>query len=311
MSNHNSDFFLKSLFEHILSISNGECHITEELIEKSKNPYEISVYEGLQMLHEDLELYKEELRSNLEAEYKLKILEEKNQQLEQFNYAASHDLKEPLRTISSFSTLVLRRNKDKLDEKGQEYLQYVIDSSHRMWNLVTGLLSYTALGKERNLTTVNCNELVDGICMDLTATIKDKAAIINYNDLPTLQGHVIEMRQLFQNLISNALKFAHLERPLIISISCQNSNGCYNFVVKDNGIGISEKNLESIFEIFKRIHSRSEYDGTGIGLALCKKIVQLHGGEIGVRSILNEGSEFYFTLPSSNEIFQYEIKTNV
>lgn len=296
MSKDEQSIFLNSVLNHILNISKGNCTLTSDFIYSHKNETHREILEGLLFLHEDLELYKIELREAMEKEYKIKILEEKNKQLEQFNYAASHDLKEPLRTISSFSGLALRSNKDNLDEEGKEYLQYVIEASKRMWNLITGLSNYTEVGSKRTLSMVDIRKLVDNVCLDLSAQIKEKNVRFEIDDMPTIMVFEIELRQLFQNLISNALKFNKLNQGLLIKIEYQKLEGVHQFLVQDNGIGISPHQHNTIFEIFKRLNRKDEYEGTGIGLALCQRIVAMHYGKIWVESELGKGSKFLFTI---------------
>jgi len=291
-----NDIFLDSVFEHILSIAKGKCSLTDELIFSEENELHQKVLEGLMFLHQDIELYKLETRKAIETEYQLKILEEKNKQLEQFNYAASHDLKEPLRTISNFSSLVVRSNKDNLNKEGKEYLNYIIDASKRMWNLINGLSKYTKVGSERVLSQVNVRTLIDAVCIDLNAQIKDREVHFEIESLPTIHGFQLELRQLFQNLISNALKFSKPYQLLTINIKYQKVESGHQFSIKDNGIGIEKEQYKTIFEIFKRLNHKDEYEGTGVGLALCHRIVGMHYGKIWVESEPNQGSTFHFII---------------
>lgn len=291
-----NDVFLNSVFEHILSIAKGKCSLTDEYIFSQEDELHQKVLEGLLFLHQDIELYKVEMRAAIETEYKLKVLEEKNKQLEQFNYAASHDLKEPIRTISSFSSLVLRSNKDNLNAEGKEYLDHILKATKRMWNLITGLSDYTKIGNERTLSEVNMETLVLDVCLDLNAQINEKNVHFEIASLPTIKGFKVELRQLFQNLISNALKFSKPEQQLNIKINYQKVENAHQFSIEDNGIGIDKHQHSSIFKIFKRINHKNEYEGTGVGLALCHRIVGMHYGQIWVESALNHGSTFHFTI---------------
>lgn len=289
--------FLQTTFEHIIGISKGACTITEQTIQTAPTKIEQKILEGLLYLHEDMELYKVELREAMEAEYKLKVMEEKNKELEQFNYIASHDLQEPLRTISSFSRLLNKQYSDQLDESANEYLGFIVASSKRMSALIKGLLNFSRLGSGRVLTEINCTEMLRSILQDLQASIEEKKAQFEIGTLPVLLGFELELRQVFQNLISNALKFHDPDRQIQISISCKTVSEGYLFCIRDNGIGIEEKDYQRIFDIFQCLHVRGKYEGTGIGLSNCRKIIELHGGEIWVESQFGQGSAFFFRIP--------------
>ena len=294
----NKEVFLESVFEHILGISKGHCAINDEMVIANGNEMQRKILQGLLILHEDLELYKDELREKIEAEYKVKILEERNKELLHFNHIASHDLQEPLRTINSFSNLIIRRHSDELDETIKEYLGFIEKSSIRMKRLIQGLLNYSRIGNTKTLEEINCQKLLKGIQLDLLASIKENQALLNIDKMPTVVGYKLELRQLFQNLISNALKFRNTGKKPIIDISCKKSNNKNIFCIKDNGIGIEQEYQKKIFDIFQRIHHRNSYEGTGIGLAVCKKIVDLHQGDIWIESKPGEGSSFFFSIPA-------------
>lgn len=223
-------------------------------------------------------------------------LKRKNIELEQFAYVASHDLQEPLRTVSGFVELLKRHYKHEADENVTKYINYITDASDRMRRLVQDLLDYSRLGRERILETIDCNHLVQQVLSDLTMAIQESHAVINIELLPTVSGYATEMKQLFQNLISNSLKFRKRGEPPVINISAEPKQDHWQFKIADNGIGIDEKYWERIFIIFQRLHTKNEYAGTGIGLAHCKKITELHNGKIWVDSIVGEGSTFYFTI---------------
>ncbi len=296
MTSPNNNAFLNTVFEHILGIAKGQCSINDDYIFSYNDANERRILEGLLYLHQDLELYKIELRRAIEAEYKVKALEGKNKQLKQFNSAASHDLREPLRSIFSFSSLVLKDNQDILNEKDKTYLKYVIDASHRMSNLITGLMKYTTIDQFKNTSEIDTKFLVENICLDLNELIKSKQASLHIGELPTINCYGLQIRQLFQNLIANALKFSQKEVNPIIKIDYIKIPNKHQFSIEDNGIGIKTKFFEAVFEIFRRLHPGHEYEGSGIGLALCQKIVEMHEGEIWVESEYNQGSKFYFTL---------------
>jgi|GEM_PF-2236356 len=296
MIKQENSIFLNSVFDHILSIANGQCTLTDEYIFSQENDLHQKVLEGLLSLHQDLELYKLELRDAIETEYKLKVLEEKNKQLEQFRFAASHDLKEPLRTICSFSSLILKSNSHNLDASGKEYLNFVLDGSQRMWGLINGLSKYTEIGKDQTTSEVDIKKLVNNTCQDLSVQITERKVQFDIGLLPTIIGYKIELRQLFQNLIINAIKFCKPDQNLLIKIKHQKSENGHLFSIEDNGIGIDTNHLQLVFKIFKRLNRREEFEGNGIGLALCQRIVAMHYGNIWVESEKGKGSKFLFTI---------------
>ncbi len=222
----------------------------------------------------------------------------KNKELEQFAYVASHDLQEPLRTIIAFVG-ILRKQFDSLDANTNGHLELVAQAASRMNKLINGLLDYSLIGRNKELVLIDCNLLVQQILDDLTVQITETNAKIKTRHLPKLHGYETELRVLFQNLISNAIKFKKPEIDPVIEVSVEQREDFWQFSIADNGIGIIPKNQERIFVIFQRLHLRNQYQGTGIGLAHCQKIVDLHGGRIWVESAFNEGSRFYFTIPTN------------
>ena len=235
-------------------------------------------------------------RSEADLEIKNRELEQKNTELEQIAYIASHDLQEPLRTITSFADRLQKQYKDKLDDIGHKYLYFIEQGTERMKILITDLLDYSRIGRGRELKPVDCNEIINTVIADLDTAIQESKVEIKTEGLPVVNGYTTEMKQLFQNLVVNAIKFRKKEATPKIHISSQPINGGWEFSVQDNGIGIDEQHNERIFAIFQRLHTRSEYEGSGIGLSHCKKIVELHGGRIWVKSQPGEGSTFYFTI---------------
>jgi light-regulated signal transduction histidine kinase (bacteriophytochrome) len=211
---------------------------------------------------------------------------------------ASHDLQEPLRTTSSFVDLLQKDYKGKLDTKADKYLTFITQSTERMKVLIHDLLEYSRIGRKKELTPIDCNNLVQEIVADLDVIIKENNAKVNFGRLPVINGYPTEMKQLFQNLISNGIKFHKPGEHPEINISGTRENGAWQFVCRDNGIGIAKEHWERIFVIFQRLHTRTQYEGSGIGLANCKKIVELHGGTIWVESLPGEGSAFHFTIPN-------------
>jgi PAS domain S-box-containing protein len=237
------------------------------------------------------------LRNNTERKNnELKILAQ-NKELEQFAYIASHDLQEPLITLKGFSELLKDEIKGKISEDANQYLSFIMESSERMQELIKGLLFYSKIGKERSFLTVDCNEILQEVIQDMDAAIRKDKAQINVKPLPKINGNAFEIRQLFQNLISNSLKFQKKNTIPKINISVKELESNWVFSVEDNGIGIDKKDMDKVFIIFKRLHNRADYDGTGIGLSHCKKIVELHGGNIWIESTVGEGSIFKFTIP--------------
>jgi len=224
-------------------------------------------------------------------------LERKNTEMEQFAYVASHDLQEPLNTIQGFINLL--RSKDLQDEETLQYLNYISQGANRMSNLIKGLLEYSRIGKETLMAKVNCNTLLEEVKADLNLSIKECEAKIEISELPSVMGYEIELRILFQNLLSNALKFRGEEFP-VITVSCLNESEHWTFLVADNGIGVDPAFSEKIFKLYQRLHPRGEYQGYGLGLAQCHKIVtELHNGRIWIEPNKPKGSIFYFTIPHS------------
>lgn len=227
---------------------------------------------------------------------RLKQLEIKNKELEQFAYIASHDLQEPLRTITSFSSLLKQGYHGQLDENADIYLNFISEATARMSNLISGLLNYSRIGQRREKMIIDCNQLLIDVQKDLAVRISETDTTLVIEALPCVTGVKTELHILFQNLISNAIKFCKKDVAPHINISAQQKSTCWEFAVKDNGIGIADEHQERIFKIFQRLHTRSEYEGTGIGLANCQKIVTLHGGDIWLKSHAEVGSTFYFTI---------------
>lgn len=225
-------------------------------------------------------------------------LERSNKELEHFAYIASHDLQEPLRMVSSYTQLLEKRYKDKLDNDAKEFISFAVDGAMRMQQLITDLLTFSRVAtKGKQFSPTDCNIIVEHALTNLRIAIFEKNAKITVDKLPIVNADDTQLLQLFQNLISNAIKFQ--ENEPIIHISSYQQNNEWVFCIKDNGIGIAPEFQEKIFLIFNRLHTRSEHPGTGVGLALCKKIVEKHGGRIWVESELGKGAKFCFTLPTN------------
>ncbi len=221
-----------------------------------------------------------------------------NKELESFAYVASHDLQEPLRMVSSFTQLLEQQYKDKLDDKAHEYIHFAVDGSKRMYDLLNGLLAYSRIHtKGKEFKSVELAQVLENSTKNLALTIKERNAIIKSDELPAVNADESQMIQLFQNLISNSIKFS-TETPRIY-ISSKSETDHYLISVKDEGMGIEPQYFEKIFQIFQRLHPREQYEGTGIGLAICKRIVERHGGTIWVESELGKGSTFFFTIPKN------------
>jgi two-component system cell cycle sensor histidine kinase/response regulator CckA len=226
-------------------------------------------------------------------------LERSNRELEQFAYVASHDLQEPLRSIVGFLQLLQRRYGDQIDEKGRHFIEQSVKAGYRMQSLIRDLLTLSRVDTEGAVfEPTDLNPIVKNILDNLQSIIKEKNADIGCAELPNLPIDASQIQSLFQNLIMNAVKFNQSPKPMI-AIGCQEHDNFYHFFVKDNGIGVSFEFRERIFVVFQRLHTDREYPGTGLGLALCKKIVQRHGGSIWVESQPGQGSTFYFTLPKN------------
>ena len=234
-----------------------------------------------------------------EQEKQIDQIKSMNKELEQFVYVASHDLQEPLRTMSSYLGLIGQLYQDQLDEDALKYMKHVEDASLRMKILIRDLLDYSRLGKEKIFKQVDCNLIVQDILTDLELIIKENNASIYYKNLPKVFGLEVELKQLFQNLISNGLKFKNKDISPEIEINVIDKSDYWLFSVKDNGIGMDEKHFKRVFVIFQRLNNRKLYSGTGIGLSICRKIVDLHNGDIWIESELGKGSVFNFTIKKS------------
>ena len=247
---------------------------------------------------ERLEIENREVNNSLERKVRQRTseFESKNKELEQFAYVASHDLQEPLRTISGFVELLQKEYRDRLDGNGSKYLEYLSQGSDRMKTLIKDLLDYSRIGREKEARLVDSRELLTEVLADLDKSIRDADAKIRSANLPELRAYPTELKLLLQNLITNAIKFRHPDRTPEIFIEAKPEVTGWKFMVSDNGIGIEPQFLERIFIIFQRLHSRTKYDGSGIGLAHGKKIAELHGGTIWAESKPGEGSQFFFTI---------------
>lgn len=240
--------------------------------------------------------YSNELSSK-SSELELAKLEiEKAKLKEQFAYVASHDLQEPVRTILSLTEIISKSHHEQLDSEGKQIVNYIQQSGERMTQQIQGLLKYSRVGKGQSLSKVDLNVVLEEVIQDLSKQIDESAAVITNDLLPVLKGYPIELRSLFQNLISNAIKFRKKTETPAIHISSQQYAAYWEFSVKDNGIGIDKMHSDKVFQIFQRLNKRDDYKGMGIGLALCQHIVQIHKGDIWVESEIGNGTTFKFTL---------------
>lgn len=247
-----------------------------------------AVEKKMEWLYQSLEVRAMELASS-------------NAELERVAYVASHDLQEPLRMVSSFMELLKKKYGEQLDEQAGEYINYAVDGANRMKSLIIDLQEFlTVTSNKESVSRIDMNQLVEKVVLSITDEMKSIGAEININKLPVVFVNRSLIEQLIQNLISNALKYSMPGKPEIW-INCEEKEEQYLFSVKDNGIGIDPKYTETIFALFKRLHTaRENYKGTGVGLAICKKIVERHGGNIWVESEQGKGSIFYFTINKNN-----------
>jgi light-regulated signal transduction histidine kinase (bacteriophytochrome) len=227
-------------------------------------------------------------------------LRRSNTELEQFAYVASHDLQEPLRAVAGMVQLLGQRYKGRLDESADEYISHAVEASARMQNLINDLLDYSRVDRgERAFERTSMEQVLNTALANLQIPIQESQAQITRDPLPTFMADTGQMIRVLQNLIGNAIKFRG-EGPLHIHIGAEKIDEAWRFSVNDNGIGIEPQYFARIFLVFQRLHTRRQYPGTGIGLSLCKKIIERHGGQIWVESQLGHGATFYFTLPEKN-----------
>jgi signal transduction histidine kinase len=223
-----------------------------------------------------------------------------NAELQQFAYVASHDLQEPLRMISSYLQLLARRYKGKLDQDADDFIDFAVDGARRMQGLINDILQLSRLGtREKSLSTIDCEAILEEALTNLQLSIENSRAQVTHDPLPKITADGTQLVQLFQNLVGNAIKFRGQSDPLI-HVSAQRNGATWLFSVRDNGIGIAQQYFDRIFGIFQRLHGRGEYPGTGIGLAICRKIVEGHGGKIWAESEPGNGATFFFTLPNGD-----------
>ena len=227
----------------------------------------------------------------------MKELAASNKELEEFAYVASHDLQEPLRMITGFLAKIEKKYSDIIDDKGKQYIHFAVDGAQRMRRIIMDLLEFSRIGKTEDVEIhTDLNELVQEVMVLYQKQIKETKAHINFKKLPTLITELASLRQVFQNLISNALKYHVKGKPPVINISAEETETHWQFTISDNGIGIEAEYFDRIFVLFQRLHNKDEYSGTGIGLAVCKKIIENLGGKLWLTSVPENGTTFYFTI---------------
>jgi len=263
-------------------------------VEFTSNIYHINHQRVVQCNIRDITERKQAREKLLEA---LQELKRSNMELEQFAYIASHDLQEPLRAVAGMVQLLQKRYQGQLDQRADEYISLAIDGATRMQTLINDLLAYSRVERRGNpIQSIDANKSLASALRNLQVSIAEQGATITNETLPTLEADPTQLTQLFQNLIGNAIKF-HGENPPQIHIAAEDLGHSWRFSVRDNGIGIEPQYFDRIFLVFQRLHTRREYSGTGIGLSVCKKIVERHGGRIWIESQIGQGSTFYFTIP--------------
>lgn len=231
-------------------------------------------------------------------EQKTEELKRSNDELEKFAYVASHDLHEPLRMVASYTQLLAKRYAGRLDSDADEFIGYAVDGANRMQRLIQDLLAYSRVGTQgKELRPTSSEDAFARALANLQSAIEESGALVTHDPLPTVLADDSQVVQLFQNLIGNAVKYHGLDTPQIHIESAKNDKREWTFAVRDNGIGIPSEHFDRIFVMFQRLHGRDEFGGTGIGLAVCKKIVERHGGRMWVESEQGHGSTFRFTMP--------------
>lgn len=235
---------------------------------------------------------------NEELRHKAEALAHSNAELEQFAYVASHDLQAPLRTIAGFSGLLVKRCRDQLSEDGLEYLSYIDSGAKRLHRLIHDLLDYSRAGRTGYThVMVSAQTLMDDLCRQLQSTLQQRNAEVIYSNLPQIYADQTQIARVFQNLLDNALKFQQPGLRPRVEVRAHETNRHWQFSIQDNGIGMREEHLKKIFGVFARLHAEDAYPGTGVGLAICMKIVERHGGRLWVESTPGVGTCFHFTLP--------------
>ena len=292
-------------------LPNGQMRVQQTTVTavpaiNGKGFYALVAIQDVTELTQRIQIYQTALKERKQAEAEL---QRSNAELEQFAYVASHDLREPLRMVITFTRMLQQRYASQLDDQADQMIHFAADGAIRMEGLINDLLTYSRVGRKGNsFQLVNCTEVLETTLHNLQAPIEESGVAITNPLLPTVLADSTQLAQLFQNLISNAVKYRSEETP-IVEVGAELQANEWLFWVRDNGIGLNMKHAERIFMIFQRLHTREAYSGTGIGLAICKKIVERHGGRIWVDSILGQGSTFYFTLPDYQKAVPFPSST--
>ena len=260
---------------------------------------EVTAWAGINLDISRLKQTEDALRESV------KELERSNKELEQFAYISSHDLQEPLRQVVGFGNLLSQRYSDRLDDRAKQYISFMAEGSRRMSNLVRALLDYSRVGRPgQDVEPVSAEDALNAALLNLKAAAEECEARVTREKLPTVLAHQVELSQIFQNLMGNAMKFRREGVKPEVHVGCRRDGQTCTFWVKDNGIGIAPELHEKAFTVFQRLHGQGKYPGTGIGLAICRKIVERHGGRIWIESAVGEGATFFFTLPLAKEIYE-------
>jgi light-regulated signal transduction histidine kinase (bacteriophytochrome) len=285
---------LERLRQHALCVGRGECRVTDEVagtveFQELKQAFD-KMATQLKQRADEVEVSNDLLRKET-AE-----LARSNKDLEDFAYVSSHDLQEPLRMVTGYLELLQRRYKDRLDADADEFIAYAVDGANRMQRLIIDLLAYSRVGsKGLALTRVSLQGPLDNALLNLKTALESSGAQVTHDEMPVARVDLSRIEQVFQNLIGNAIKFCKAGSPKI-HVGTAKEKGGWRISVSDNGIGIEEQYLERIFGIFQRLHTHKEYPGSGIGLAICKRTIERHGGRIWAESEPGKGSTFYFTI---------------
>lgn len=289
--------FAEKILEHCLDISNGVCNISELDLVNAESDLESQVLFGLFCMHEEIQSNSKEKEERIKIELESKLLKEKNRELEEFAYKASHDLKEPIRTVFSFSQILKNMLEGTDNPKIHNYLEYIQVSTKRMTDMISNLLEYARFGNQVKFETVDTQVILQNVHFDLITQLQKVKGKLIVGNMPEIIGDPTLLRLIFQNLISNSLKFSRQGVIPVVEVEGLVKPNEYQFSVKDNGIGMSKYDAADIFDIYKRSNAaEDQYEGTGIGLAHCKKIIDLHRGKIWVKSEVGKGSTFYFTI---------------